>query len=82
MAQNVRNLGNKTFYHRSSDERWVDSTVNETLEKQAISVKQFSDEYFKLAEKFGRELAQYLVYDVPVLVNLNGQAYLIDPPSR
>ena len=48
-------------------------------EKKAQRVKQFSDEYFELARRHGRTLSQYLVFDEPVLVNLDGQAYLIEP---
>ncbi len=48
-------------------------------EKKAQRVKQFSDDYFALADKYGRTLSQYLVFDDPVMVNLGGQAYLIEP---
>ena len=50
--------------------------------KQAANarrIKQFSDEYFKLAETNGRRLSQYLVFDEPVLLNLDDQTYLIEP---
>ena len=75
--QNVRNVGNRTFYRR--DGQWVDSTVTKEQEKSPTRVKQFSDEYFELARRHGRGLSQYLVFDEPVLVNLEGQAYLIEP---
>jgi len=76
-VQTVRNIGNRAFYRRG--DRWVDSTVNREQEKAAVRVKQFSDDYFALARRFGRDLAQYLVFDEPVLVNLADQAYLIEP---
>ena len=44
----------------------------------ARPVKQFSDEYFKLAETHGRRLSQYLVFDEPVLLNLATKA---SPPA-
>ncbi|MGQ9575643.1 MAG: VIT domain-containing protein [Thermoguttaceae bacterium] len=77
VAQNIRQIGNRTFYRRAN--QWVDSTVTNEQEKKAQRVKQFSDEYFALARRHGRTLSQYLVFDEPVLVNLAGQAYLIEP---
>jgi len=76
-VQTVRNIGNRAFYRR--DGRWVDSTVTEEQEKTPIRIKQFSDEYFELARQHGRDLSQYMVFDEPVLVNLEEQAYLIEP---
>ena len=49
------------------------------IAQKPIRVKQFSDEYFALARRHGRSLAQYLVFDEPVLLNLDRQAYLIEP---
>ena len=76
-VQTVRNIGNRAFYRRG--DRWVDSSVTEEQEKAPIRVKQFSDDYFTLTRRFGRDLTQYLVFDDPVLVNLESQAYLIEP---
>jgi Ca-activated chloride channel homolog len=75
--KNVRNLGNRTFYRR--DGQWVDSQVTKAQEQNAKRVKQFSDAYFKLADRYGRTMSQYLAFDEPVLLNLDGQAYLIEP---
>jgi Ca-activated chloride channel family protein len=77
LEQTVRNVGAKSFYLRGK--RWVDADVTESQEKNAIRVKQFSDEYFKLAEQQGGKLSQYLVFDEALLVNFDGQAYLIEP---
>ena len=77
VAEVVRNVGAKSFYRRGR--QWVDSTVTDDQAKQAQRLAQFSDEYFKLAERHGRKLSQYLVFDEPVLVELEGQAYLIEP---
>jgi len=76
-GQLVRNVGNRAFYRRGT--QWVDSTVTKEQERQTTRVKQFSDRYFELARRQGRNLSQYLVFDEPVLVNLEGQAYLIEP---
>ena len=75
--QNVRNIGNRTFFRRGN--QWVDSQVTKMQEGQARRIKQFSDEYFALARTHGRELSQYLVFDEPVLLNVGQQAYLIEP---
>jgi Ca-activated chloride channel homolog len=77
VGQNIRNVGNRTFYQRKG--RWVDSQVSDKQEQNAKQIKQFSDEYFELAGRHGRTLSQYLVFDEPVLVNLDNQAYLIEP---
>lgn len=77
VAQNVRNLGNRAFYRRGS--QWIDSTLNKEQESQARRVKQFSDDYFELARRHGREFTQYVAFEEPVLVNVSGQAYLIEP---
>jgi Ca-activated chloride channel homolog len=75
--QNVRNIGNRTFFRRNN--QWVDSQVTTTQMANARHVKQFSDEYFELARTQGRRLSQYLVFDEPVLLNLDNQTYLIEP---
>jgi Ca-activated chloride channel family protein len=77
VSQNIRNVGNRTFYQRSG--RWVDSLLSADQESNAKRIKQFSDEYFALARRHGRTLSQYMVFDEPVLLNLDNQAYLIEP---
>jgi Ca-activated chloride channel family protein len=76
-SQNIRNVGNRTFYQREG--KWIDSQVTKSQEANVKRVKQFSDEYFELARQNGKTIAQYLVFDEPVLLNLNDQAYLIEP---
>lgn len=76
---NVRNLAGKSFYRRHG--QWVDAAVDEAAEQNAIAIVQFSDEYFELAAQHGGQLARYLVFDEPVIVDLQGQAYRIDPPE-
>ena len=77
----MRQLGAKNFYNRPSDQRWIDSTVTPEMEAKAIKVVQFSDAYFELAQKHGRKLSQYLAVEEPILLNIDGQAYCIDPPA-
>ncbi len=77
---NVRNFAQKTFYRRA--DRWVDSVVTEEQEKNAKHVAQFSDEYFELANRHGKALSQYLVFDEPVLIALDGESYLIEPSQN
>jgi Ca-activated chloride channel homolog len=76
-GQNMRQVGNRNFFRRNG--QWVDSQVTEKQAANAQRVKQFSDEYFKLAATHGRRLSQYLVFDEPVLLNLDDQTYLIEP---
>jgi hypothetical protein len=76
-GQAVRQIANRTFYRRG--EQWVDSRVTEAQEQNARRVKQFSDEYFALARDHGKTIAQYLVFDEPVLLNLGDEAFLIEP---
>ena len=76
-ARKVRNIANRTFFYR--DDRWVDSQVTKEQEARAQRVKQFSPEYFELARRHGRAMAQYMVFDEPVLLNVEDQAYLIEP---
>ncbi|HEY3243346.1 MAG TPA: VIT domain-containing protein [Phycisphaerae bacterium] len=80
LVDGVCNLGNKAFYSRN--QTWIDSTITDEMEKNAIRVVQFSDDYFKLAERHGRKLAQYLVFDDPVLVNVAGTCYRIEPAKQ
>ncbi|MFP6769389.1 MAG: VWA domain-containing protein, partial [Planctomycetaceae bacterium] len=78
--QNVRNIGQKSFFRKEGV--WRDSTVTARQEKQAIKVKQYSKPYFDLAASLGGTLARYLVFNEPVLVNLGNRTYRIDPPAR
>ena len=75
--ESVRNIGNRTFYRRQN--QWVDSQVTPTQQQNARKVKQFSKEYFDLANRYGRTMSQYLAMDEAVMLNLDGQAYLIEP---
>lgn len=73
VAQNVRNVGGKSFFRRA--DRWVDSSVTEEQQKKAKRVKRFSDEYFELIDRHGKQVAKYLAFDEPVTLVLDGQVY-------
>ena len=77
VADNIRQIGRKTFFLRSAgnEQRWCDSTVNETEEKNAKPIKRFSREYFDLIAQHGRHVAQYLAVDDPVVIKLGGEVY-------
>ena len=74
--ERVQNIANQTFYYRNS--QWEDPSVTAEQRKNVQVVKQFSDEYFALVSKHGRELTQFLVLDEPVLINFKGQTYLFE----
>jgi Ca-activated chloride channel family protein len=73
VANNVRNIGRKVFYRRNNN--WVDSAVTAEQEKQPIKVERFSNEYFELIDKYGRDVAKYLTFDEPVVIELGGKVY-------
>ncbi len=73
VAENVKRIGNKSFFRRG--DRWVDSSIDEKLEKTAKKIKRFSDEYFQLVDKHGKDVAKYLAFDEPVTLVLDGEVY-------
>jgi Ca-activated chloride channel family protein len=75
--QTVRQIGARTFYRR--DGLWIDSQVTHEQQANPQRIKQFSDEYFKLAERYGRRLSQYLIFDEPVVLTFDSQTYQIEP---
>jgi Ca-activated chloride channel family protein len=74
--QKVRQIGSKTFYWKSG--RWVDASVTPDEDKAATVVKQFSDEYFRLARTQKSEYNQYFSLSEPVTVKLDGKVYKIE----
>jgi Ca-activated chloride channel family protein len=78
-GETVRQLGNKTFFRKGK--RWVDSAVKPDEESKAVVVRQFSAEFFKLAREQKSELNQYLTFEGPVTLKLDGQVYRIEPAS-
>jgi len=73
----VQQVGQKAFFKKQGG--WQDSTVTAEQAQQAIRNKQFSKEYFDLAESHGGVMAQYMAFQEPVLVNLGRQTYRIEP---
>jgi Ca-activated chloride channel family protein len=80
VAASIRQLGRKTFFRRGG--QWKDSTVTSTQQSKALRIQQFSKEYFDLAAEHGGTLAKYLVFSEPVVLNLAGRTYQIDPPQE
>lgn len=76
VVQNVQNVGRKTFYQQGG--RWVDSTADENDQKNARKIARFSDEYFGLVAKHGRELAQYLAIEGHLIVKLTGETIEVE----
>ena len=69
----VRQVGSKTFYYK--DRRWVDSSVTPDEDAKATVVAPFSDDFFRLARTQKAEFNQYLTFEEPVTVKLDGQVY-------
>lgn len=80
VATSIRQVGRKTFFRRSG--QWKDSTVTEKQETDATRIKQFSREYFDLAASHGGTMAKYLVFSEPVVLNLSGKTWQIDPADE
>ena len=78
-ASSVRNLGVKTFYRKG--DRWVDSQVKPEEDARAVVLEQFSDDFFQLARGQSAEQNQYLTFEEPVTVLIDGQVYRVDPPK-
>jgi Ca-activated chloride channel family protein len=76
-GQSMQYVGNRVFYRRQG--QWIDGTLKPEQQKTPIRIKQFSDEYFNLVRRYGRQVAQYLVFNEPALINIDNQAYLIEP---
>jgi Ca-activated chloride channel family protein len=77
VAASVRQVGKKTFYFKEN--RWIDSAVKPEQDAKATVIKQFSDDFFQLARAQKTELNQYLTFDQPVTVELDGAVYRIEP---
>ena len=81
-AQNVRHIGNKTFYFKKNV--WVDSSITDELrqKQKKVELTPYSDEYFRLVAENGREFGQYLVFSEGVELNYNGTLYILKPQSN
>jgi Ca-activated chloride channel family protein len=69
----ILSVGRKTFFLREG--RWIDSSVTEKDENNAENIERFSQEFFDLITRHGKQVAQYFVLDEPVVCKLDGQTY-------
>jgi len=69
----VQNIGSKAFYNRNGF--WVDATFD-AEKQQPVEIVQFSEEFFELIRKLGRD-NQYLSFADNIVVNIESQAYRI-----
>jgi Ca-activated chloride channel family protein len=80
--ETVRTIAGKTFYLK--DGRWVDAALDKEAQtsQTPIVVEQFSDAYFELVGKLGREFSQYLAFEEPSTFLFGGQIYQIEPAKN
>lgn len=76
----VRQVGAKTFYYKEN--RWIDSTVKPEDDAKARVIRQFSDEFFRLARSQSAEWNQYLTFSEPVTLRLAEGVYRIEPAEN
>lgn len=78
----VRTIAGKTFYLKEG--RWVDATLDNESQtaRTPIVVEQFSDAYFELVGKLGREFSQYLAFEEPSTFLFDGKIYQIEPSKN
>jgi Ca-activated chloride channel family protein len=69
----VRTVGTKTFFRRQGS--WVEAGLTQQQQREARRIERFSDEYFRLAARYGKAIAPYLAFDEPLIVEIDGQAY-------
>jgi Ca-activated chloride channel family protein len=75
MTSNVNNIGSRTFYNRSGN--WVESTITEEEEKNAITIKPYSEEYFELARSNSLEFNQCLAVRSNMIIRGSNKVYKI-----
>jgi Ca-activated chloride channel family protein len=67
----VRTIGGKTFLLRG--ERWIESTLSEQEVESAEAIERYSDEYFELARKHGKQAGKLLAAEERMVVKLDGK---------
>lgn len=72
-VETVKNVGNKVFYLRNG--QWVEGTLTKEEIKNATVVKQFTDDYFELANDKSNN--SYLAFESNIVVKLNNKVYNI-----
>ena len=80
--ETVRTIAAKTFYFKSG--RWIDSTLDKESQTtgEPIVVEQFSDAYFELVGRLGREFSQYLAFEEPSTFLFDGKIYQVEPSQN
>ncbi len=73
LVRTVLNAGKKTFFWRHN--RWEDSALTNDQLKKVQKIKRFSEEYFNLNTRFGKDVTKYLAIEENVIVVLGGVAY-------
>jgi Ca-activated chloride channel family protein len=73
VVNSVQNVGAKTFFLRN--DTWTDSDATPEQIKNVKKIERFSDSYFDLVSKHGKDNAKYLAIEGNVLVVFEGQAY-------
>jgi Ca-activated chloride channel family protein len=77
--ETVRQVGAKTFYFK--EKHWIDSSVKPEEDAKAKLIRQFSDEFFRLARTQSAEWNQYLTFSEPVTLRLADGVYRIEPAA-
>ncbi|MFO0871324.1 MAG: VIT domain-containing protein [Pirellulales bacterium] len=75
-VQTVQNVGRKTFFLRKG--LWVDSTSSDEQQQKSRKVARFSDEYFELLTRYGREAAPYLALEGHIVIQLGDETIEIE----
>ncbi len=73
VVRTVLNVGTKTFFWRNN--RWEDSVLKDEQLKHVQQIKRFSQEYFDLSKRFGKDVAKYLAIEGNVILVFDGVAY-------
>ncbi len=80
LRSKLTHAGDKAFYYR--DGRWMDSEIKNGPAQDAKRVVRFTKEYFDLAERYGKQVTQYLALDGDVYFELEGAKYLVVSPPQ
>jgi Ca-activated chloride channel family protein len=73
VVDTVQNVGSKAFFLRGG--RWVDSSLTAELAAKTQKIERYSNAYFALIDKHGKDAAKYLAIEGEVTLVLDGQAY-------
>ncbi len=79
VQDNVKQIGGRAFFRKNN--RWVEAAIKPESEAQAIVIEQFSEAYFELARQQSAEENQFLTFEEPVTVVLQGKVYRIERPK-